>query len=212
MTVDVYFLRHGETAHSQTGGFCGWTDSGLTDAGKLMGKQFAEAYKDLKWEALYCSSLSRAIDTARPLADAVGLELQLRDGLKEVNYGEWEHKTHEIAKVDYAEDFKRWIADPAWNSPPGGETIFQVAQRAGGVVEEILDKHKSGNVLVVAHKASIRSVLCSLLGIELGKYRYRLNIMTGSVSRVSFGQNGPMLQSLGDRSHLSADLRARPGT
>jgi broad specificity phosphatase PhoE len=66
--------------------------------------------------------------------------------------------------------------------------------------------------LIVSHKATIRIILCSLLGIDLGRYRDRLDAPAGSISVVRFGQYGPRLERLGDRSYMSEELQALPGT
>ncbi|MBW4468085.1 MAG: histidine phosphatase family protein [Pegethrix bostrychoides GSE-TBD4-15B] len=212
MSLKIYFLRHGETPYSQLGSYCGITDPDLTPEGQAMAQAFGEAHQALPWEAIYCSPMKRTIATARPLCTAIGLEMQLRDGLKEINYGEWEDKTQAEVKAAYADDYMHWLTEPAWNPPTGGETAVQIASRASLVITEIEQKYPSGNVLVVSHKATIRVVLCSLLGIDLGRYRDRIDMPAASISVVKFDLHGPMLQSLGDRSYMGDALRNRPGT
>jgi broad specificity phosphatase PhoE len=212
MSLKVYLLRHGETVYSRTGGYCGDLDPDLTPEGELMGKGFAENYHSLPWDAVYVSPKKRTIATAKPLCDKLGMEMQLRDGLKEIAYGKWEGETVDFVKQNYSEDYLRWLSEPAWNAPTGGETSVQIANRAMPVITEIQQKYSTGNVLVVSHKATIRIILCSLLGIDLGSYRNRVNILAASVSVVKFGARGPLLESLGDRYHLPDDLRGFEGT
>ena len=212
MGLTLYLLRHGETEFSKTGGYCGSLDPELTDNGRRMAEQFGDAFRKLSWEAAYVSPMKRTIATAKPLCDAVGIEMRLRDGLKEIAYGEWEGRTQEDVKERYADVYLRWMTEPAWNAPPDGETAQQIAARATPVISEILAHHSSGNVLVVSHKATIRILLCDFLGIDLGRYRDRIAAFAGSVSIVRFGQYGPLLEVLGDRSYMSDDLRGLPGT
>ncbi len=212
MSLTLYFLRHGETVYSQTGGYCGELDPELTEEGSLMAKQFAEAYRTLPWTAVYVSPMQRTMATANPLCEAVGIEMQQRDGLKEIRYGKWEGQTSEFVKKNYNEDYIRWLTEPAWNPPTGGETSVEIASRASLVVAEIQEKHPTGNVLLVSHKATIRIILCSLLGIDLGRYRDRIDMPAASISVVKLDIRGPLLQKLGDRSYLSEDLFARIGT
>lgn len=212
MTLHAYFLRHGETAFSAADGFCGSTDADLTPDGELMAQSFADAYSNLQWDAIYSSPMKRTIATAKPLAAKVGLEPQIRDGLRELSYGAWEGKTRDEVKLAYGDDYSKWAAEPGWNSPTGGETAFEISQRSGAVIEEIVTKHHNGNILIVSHKATIRIMLCELMGIELGRYRDRVNVLTASLALLTFDARGPMIQSIGDRSHLSAELRSRPGT
>ncbi|MEB3179186.1 MAG: histidine phosphatase family protein [Nostocaceae cyanobacterium] len=210
--LKLYFLRHGETVYSQTGGYCGSLDAELTPQGVEMAEAFAAAYCKLPWNAVYVSPMKRTITTAKPLCDAVGIDMQLRDGLKEIRYGKWEGQTSEFVEQNYTEDYVQWLTEPAWNPPTGGETAVEIASRASVVVAEIQQKYPTGNVLVVSHKATIRIILCSLLGIDLGRYRDRISALAGAVSIVKFDIHGPLLEVLGDRNYMSEQLRSRPGT
>ncbi|MHC5861474.1 histidine phosphatase family protein, partial [Nostoc sp.] len=81
MTLNLYLLRHGETTFSQSGNFCGETDAQLTTEGMQMASGFADVYQSLLWEAVYVSPMKRTIATAKPFCDAIGMDMQLRDGL-----------------------------------------------------------------------------------------------------------------------------------
>ena len=70
------------------------------------------------------------------------------------------------------------------------------------MIAEIQKKYASGNVLVVSHKATIRIILCDLLGIDLGRYRDRIDMLAGAVSTVKFDLHGPLLQELGNRAYM----------
>ena len=212
MPLDLYLLRHGETAASQTGGYCGELDLPLTPAGEAMAAAFAAHYQSLPWQAVFVSPLQRAMATARPLCQAIGLAMQERSGLREIHYGQWEGQTPDHVKAHFAEDYVRWLTEPAWNPPTGGETSVQIASRAALVLAEIERTYPEGNVLVVSHKATLRIMLCSLLGIDLGRYRDRLEVPVASLSLVRFAAHGPLLVKHGDRSHLPADLANRQGT
>ena len=212
MSLTLYFLRHGQTEYSRNNSFCGSIDSELTPQGLEMAKAFADAYSSIPWTAIFCSPMRRTVLTAKPLCESIGIEPQFRDGLKEINYGLWEGKTPEIISREYHDDYIRWSADPAWNAPTGGEMAVTIASRAIQVIEEIKLNYTSGNVLVVAHKATIRIILCSLLGIDVGRFRFRLGCPVASVSIVEFTSHGPLLKVLADRSHLGERLQNLPGT
>jgi probable phosphoglycerate mutase len=213
MTLTLHFLRHGQTALSRDDVFCGsGLDPELTAEGLEMARSFADAYRNTPWSAVYTSTLRRTISTARPLCEALSLKPEERDGLKEIGYGKWEGQTREVVDRDYHDDYLRWLADPAWYSPTEGEMAVTIAHRAMGVIEEIKQRFDAGNVLVVSHKATIRIILCSLLGIDVGRFRYRLSCPVGSLSVVEFGESGPLLRVLADRMHLTERLRLLPGT
>jgi broad specificity phosphatase PhoE len=212
VTLIIHFLRHGETDISRTGAYSGLLDVELTPEGCQMAEDFAAAYRSLPWAAVYCSPLRRSLDTARPLCAAAGVQMRVREGLTEIHYGEWEGKTPDEVNRLYHDDYVSWLADAGWNRPTGGERGVDVARRSSTVIEEIEADCPSGNVLVVSHKATIRITLCSLLGIDPGRYRDRLFVPVASLSVVEMTERGPLLKSLGDRSHLRESLRLRPGT
>lgn len=213
MPFTIYFLRHGQTEYSRNNAFCGsGLNPALTDAGQEMAQAFADYYNDTKWEAVYASSLQRTQITARPLCQSLGIEPEIRDGLKEIGYGKWEGKSVAEVEQDFHDDYLRWTADPAWHAPTGGENANTIARRSLEVIDEIRHKHESGNVLVVSHKATIRIMLCGLLGIDLGRFRYRMACPVGSVSIIEFSAQGPLLKTLADVRHLTDALRNLPGT
>lgn len=213
MKLTLYLLRHGQTALSREDVFCGsGLDPELTSEGFEMAQAFVNAYRETGWHAVYSSSLRRSITTARPLCHALGLELRVRAELNEIAYGKWERLTKEKVNQDYHDDYVSWLADPAWHAPTGGELAHVIARRGLQVIEEIQQQFTAGNILIVSHKATIRIILCSLLGIDVGRFRYRLVCPVGSVSIVEFTVNGPMLQTLADRSHLTETLRSLRGT
>jgi broad specificity phosphatase PhoE len=206
MTLTIFFLRHGETLSSKIDSFCGTLDIELAPEGAIMAREFAIAYQSLPWTAIFASPMRRTMATAKPLCDLVGMEMQLRDGLKEIAFGEWEGKTQEIVNREFHDEYIRWQAEPGWNAPPGGEKAIDIARRSSEVLEEIEQTYETGNVLVVSHKATIRIMLCSLLGIDVGRYRDRLDMPVASVSVVEFRESGPLLKRLGDRAHLSPEI------
>ena len=212
MSLTIYFLRHGQTASSQANLFCGTIDPPLTTDGAEMAQSFSTAYASIPWEAIYCSPRERAITTASPLAMAVKIELQIRPGLAEIDYGAWEGQDVVTVKREYHDDYLQWLADPGWNPPTNGESAIAIADRALAVIAEIQQQHPTGNVLVVSHKATIRILLCSFLGIDVGRFRYRLSMPVSGLSMVEFGTHGPLLKVLADRSHLTSELRDLPGT
>jgi probable phosphoglycerate mutase len=213
MSLTLYLLRHGQTELSREDSFCGsGLDPELTAEGLEMAQSFAAAYRAKSWRAIYSSNLRRAIASAQPLCDDQAMSLQVRADLNEIGYGKWEGLTKETVEREYHDDYVSWLADPAWHAPVGGELAVMIARRGLQVIEEIKQQFIEGNVLVVSHKATIRIVLCSLLGIDVGRFRYRLVCPVGSVSIVEFTSEGPLLHALADRSHLSETLKSLPGT
>ncbi|MDQ6831557.1 MAG: histidine phosphatase family protein [Gemmatimonadota bacterium] len=213
MTLTLYWLRHGQTADSRENVFCGsGRDPSLTAEGIAMAASFAKAYQDHSWAGVYASPLTRALQTAGAITDLIGIPVEQRDELKEIAYGEWEGATVEEVDRNFHDEYVRWTADPAWNPPSGGETAVTISQRILRLVEEITQRVPNGNVLLVSHKATIRIAIAALLGIDVGRFRYRFGCPVASVSVVEFSARGPLLHRLADRAHLDARLRELPGT
>ena len=213
MPLRLHLLRHGQTAMSRENVFCGrGLDPALTAEGEAMAEAFADAYGDTDWRAVYASPLLRALQTAAPLATRRRLAVERRAGLAELDYGAWDGRSADDVDVTHHDEYVRWSADPAWNPPTRGETATALAHRMTAVVEELRGEHPDGDVLVVSHKASIRVLLCALLGVDVGRFRYRFGCPVGSVSVVQFGTHGPLAAAVADRSHLDARLRGLPGT
>ncbi len=212
MSLIIYFLRHGETTASQTGGYCGTLDPDLTPEGYQMAEDFADAYQSLPWVAVFSSPLRRAVATATPLCEAAGIRLQLKEGLREIAYGQWEGKTPEEVNREFHDSYVRWLADPGWNAPTGGERGVDVARRSSLVLEEIEQTCSAGHVLVVSHKATLRIMLCFLMGIDVGRFRDRINMPVAAISIVEMTVHGPLLLMMGDRAYLREHLRKRVGT
>ncbi len=207
MSLTLYFLRHGQTAYSRDSILSGsGLDIDLTPTGLKMAQAFANVYRAVPWQAIYVSPMRRAIATARPLCTALSVEMELRDGLKEMSFGQWEGLDQELLKQSQPEAYLRWSIEPGWYPPPGGETTRQVARRAMPVIQEIMERFSNGNVLVVSHKSTIRVILCSLMDLDVGLYRHRFDCPVTSVSIVEMREQGPFLRTLADSHHLLESL------
>ena len=210
--MNLYMVRHGQTAASRENRFSGSSDPPLTEIGEAMAQAFAAAYGSMKWAAIYTSPMLRTRQTAAALERATGIQARVEAGLREIDYGEWEGLRQDEVKQRWPEAFEYWAADVASRGTPGGETAFQVAGRAMRVVEEIRTRHSEGNVLLVSHKATLRIITCALLGLDVRLFRERIAQPVGAVTLFAVTERTAQLTLLGDRSHLSDDLRNQEGT
>jgi alpha-ribazole phosphatase len=210
--LELYMIRHGQTEFSRENRFCGSIDPPLNDVGLRMAESFAAAYSDRSWDAIYSSPLQRARQTAAALVNRVGVDPILDEGLREIAYGEWEGMRHEEARERFPEAYAYWSADTASRSTPGGETAFQVAARAALVLERVKRDHPDGRVLLVSHKATIRIMVCALLGMDVRLFRDRIAQAVAAVARFEISKKGALLTRLGDDGHLPDDLRHVEGT
>lgn len=210
--MNLYLVRHGQTASSRENRFTGSSDPPLTAVGEAMAELFARAYAGVKWEAIYTSPKLRARQTAEPLSRLTGVPATVEEGLAEIAYGEWEGLKLDEARERWPEAFAYWAADVASRGTPGGETAFAVAARAMRVVERIRSGREMGNVLLVSHKATLRIVTCALLGLDVRLFRERLAQPVAAVTMFVVTPKSAQLTLFCDRSHLSPELRDAAGT
>jgi broad specificity phosphatase PhoE len=121
--------------------------------------------------AVYSSDLSRAIETAEPIARAHGLEVVTDPAFREIDQGEWEG-------LGLKEIRSRWpdLWGPArhYVQRPGGESPEQVQKRALEGVARVVERHRAAAVTIVSHGGTIRWIAAHALGYDLeGSARIR---------------------------------------
>ena len=112
-----------------------------------------------------------------------------------------------VAKADTAEAARRFPMDVG-----GGVSFCGFTSKDSFGAWSWLVRRPEGNVLVVSHKATIRVILCALLGVDLNHFRIRVAAPVASLTAVDFRETGPLLTLLGDTSHLPEHLRKQKGT
>ncbi len=174
MTTRVYLIRHGETMLTAENRFSGAEGVDLSDEGRHQVELLAHRLETIPMAAVYCSPLSRALETARILARPHKLEPSLHGGLREITHGHWEGLTRKEVETRFPDEYAAWESDPFTFAPEGGESGISVLARALPVLREIVVRHAGERVAVVSHKATIRLMISSLLGFDARGYRDRL--------------------------------------
>jgi len=182
----VFMVRHGATVLSAEDRFAGATDVELSDEGREQTRRLADRLSDEKILAVYASPLGRTVETASILAAPHKLQIQTRDGLREINHGRWEQMTRREVEEKFPEEAAAWEKDPYTFAPAGGESGLAVTARALPALIDIVRKHPGEDVLVVSHKATIRLLLSSLLGFDPRRYRDNLDQRPAALNIVDF--------------------------
>jgi len=185
-TTRLYFVRHGATQLTAEDRFSGAVGVDLSEEGRWQVRRLSERMRDEKMAAVYCSPLSRTVETAQILAAPHGLEPIRRDGLREISHGRWEGLTRREVEERFPGEYASWEADPFTFAPQDGESGLAVLARSLPVVREIVVCHPGQRVLVVSHKATLRLVLSSLVGIDARGYRDRLDQSPACLNVVDF--------------------------
>ena len=186
MTTRIFLVRHGATVLTAEDRFAGATDVELSDEGREQARRLAVRLSRERIAAIYASPLGRTVETATFLAQPHRLEVQTRDGLREISHGRWEQMTRREVEQQFPEEAAAWEKDPYTFAPVGGESGLTVTARALPVLMDIVRAHSSGNVLVVSHKATIRLLLSSILGFDPRRYRDNLDQNPAALNIVDF--------------------------
>ena len=204
-------VRHGATVLSAEDRFAGATDVQLSDEGRQQTRRLAERLSHEKIVAVYASPMSRTVETAQILAAPHQLEIEQRDGLREISHGRWEQMTRREVEEKFPEEAAEWEKDPYTFAPVGGESGLAVTARALPALIEIVRAHPDESVLIVSHKGTIRLLLSSLLGFDPRRYRDNLDQNPAALNIVDFKDpSRARLTLFNDTSHYDKTGSAIP--
>ena len=227
--MEIVLARHAQPDWEPDGSAV--DDPGLTRLGRDQAKLAAEALSDRHFDAFYVSPLRRTIETARPIADALGMEPEVRSWLRELTLPSMEGFTAERVQAFFREANARHL-DYWWDAMPGGESVRHFYERVSGGIEGLLQgDHRLGihkisghriwhppedrqRILIVAHEGTNAVLISHLLGIEPVPFAWvRFSHAWAGISVVHTldvaGGSVFSVESFNRTSHL-APLRSRP--
>jgi probable phosphoglycerate mutase len=182
----IFLVRHGATILTAEDKFAGATDVPLSDEGREQARRLALRLCGENIAAVYASPLGRTVETAGIIVAPHKMEVQTRDGLREISHGRWEQMTRHEVEEKFPDEAAAWNEDPYTFAPLGGESGLAVTARALPALIEIVREHPGQTVLVVSHKATIRLLLSSLLGFDPRRYRDNLDQSPCALNIVDF--------------------------
>ncbi|MFI2029168.1 bifunctional RNase H/acid phosphatase [Streptomyces buecherae] len=198
-------LRHGETALTPQKRFSGSTgsDPELSPVGLRQAEHAAAALAARGTiEAVVTSPLRRCRQTARAVADRLGLDVQVDAGLRETDFGAWEGLTFAEVRERYPADLTTWLDSPKAAPTGGGESFATVAHRVAAARDALIGQHPGRTVLVVTHVTPIKTLVRLALGAP-PESLFRMELSAASLSAVAyFGDGNASLRLLNDTSHL----------
>ena len=164
----IYIIRHGQTEENIAHLLLGRTDVPLNETGRRQaadaGERFAAA--GIRFDAVYTSPLSRAVDTAKIIA---GEETVLTedDRLLEMDFGPFEGISLDSPPPEIVTFFKDFVHNPA---PEGMESLFDLVARLGDFLEELAEGPADKNILVSTHAIAMKAALEYLTPGSHGAY------------------------------------------
>jgi len=158
----VLLLRHAETSAPER--FHGAeSDVGLGPRGFHQAEMVARTLSALRPDALYCSAMRRARETAEVIGRACGLVPGIEPDLHERKMGPLSGMSREDGLDAYSEAKRRWMAGEIGYTHEGGESYAQIRDRVVPVFRRLADSSAGRTVVVVAHGVVIRVLLGTLL-------------------------------------------------
>jgi len=168
---DFVFVRHGETDWNREHRVQGSQGAPLNAAGHDQSKALARLLWEVPLQAVYSSALPRAVETASYVAGPHGVGVVTDPRLNEIDHGDWEG----VAEADLPDPdlYRRWREDPTSCTPPGGEPLSAVRDRAVAAMREIAARHPAevGLVAVVSHQIVLALLKCYILDRPAGEIR-----------------------------------------
>src|SRR4051794_5792364 len=199
----LHLLRHG--THNLGGGVLAgrMPGVGLTERGRA---EIAAAAERLAGEnageniaALYASPLQRTRESAEIVSERLGLPIEFRDDLIELDFGEWTGTTFNAIRADPR--WQPWNQHRSLARMPGGETMRAVQYRAVEALLDIAERHRDAATVIVSHGDVIRSALVFALGMPLDFYG-RIEVVQGSLSTIRIDESGVRVVSINERPRI----------
>ncbi|MEU3350225.1 bifunctional RNase H/acid phosphatase [Streptomyces sp. NPDC037389] len=198
-------LRHGETALTPEKRFSGsgGTDPELSAAGRRQAEAAAAALAARGTiQAIVSSPMRRCRETAGAIADRLGLDVRVEEGLREADFGSWEGLTFAEARERFPEDLDAWLASTKAAPTGGGESFATVARRVSLSRDKLITRYAGRTVLLVTHVTPIKTLVRLALGAP-PESLFRMELSAASLSAVAYyGDGNASLRLLNDTSHL----------
>jgi probable phosphoglycerate mutase len=152
--------RHGEAEYDNPG--VASDDGGsLTLRGREQSQELAESLRDSRVAAIWCSDMSRAVQTAEIAAAQLGVVVRVRRGLREFSVGDFAGQP--LTAALFADVLAAWAAGDLSAGCPGAETGSDVVRRVSEELHQVVDSHRGETVLVISHGGTMSLVLPRLV-------------------------------------------------
>jgi len=207
----LYCVRHGETTFNAEGRIQGRLDTPLSPAGEsqcaLIAAALAKIGRQRPFDFVVSSPLRRAYETARPIAEQLGLPLRTDDRLAELHAGVFQGLLPAEMESQFPEATDRWRSHDPDYVIPGGESRRQLMTRGQAALDELL-RQEGRAAVVVAHGGLLTAAFKGLLGIPAERSPFML--YNGSISTLEFSGQVKLL-TLNEIEHLRGP-NGEPGT
>ncbi len=162
----------------------------LNARGRDEAARAAQALKGKGIGRIVSSPLERARETAQPLAEALGLAVEIDEGFQEIAFGDWSGKS--MAELESMPEWKRFNEYRSGVRIPNGETMLESQSRVVRSLERLYRENPAGAVAIFSHGDPIKLALAYFLGVPLDLFT-RFEIGVGSFSILRLEESGPQI-------------------
>jgi alpha-ribazole phosphatase len=194
-------IRHGETDWNKDDRFRGRSDIPLNERGRAQSEQISRVLANEKIAAVYSSPLPRAMQTAEPLAQKLGLSVQARADLLDIDYGAWEGMPRDEIQAKFHDLYEVWLKAPGRVRFPGGESTRQVRNRVENLLRELSEDHLGETVALVSHRVTCHVILCYALGLSNDAI-WRIRQDVGCINQIEARDEHFVVTLMNDTAHL----------
>jgi len=189
----VVLVRHAAVA--EAGSFLGQRDVALSPVGRRQLRSLGAKLSKYGIQAIYSSDLQRARSTAVAAARKLGLDVEIRKGLREMHFGSWEGLSWRQIVRRFPGLARQWQQRFPYQVVAGAERFEQFSRRVKRVLRDIVSRNIGRCVLVVTHTGVIRAALASALGIP-ARNAFRLAQDSCAVNVVEYFDKGAMVRCI----------------
>jgi probable phosphoglycerate mutase len=190
----LLLIRHGENDYLAKNRMPGRIPGiHLNGRGQEQAAELARTLSILPIKAIYSSPLERAVETAEPLAQTLGLGIQLCPDLTDTDVGEWEGRSWKV--LSHTRLWKVVQQTPSQFQFPGGETFVQAQERVVRSLDAVTSAHADELIAVIFHADPIKLAIAHYLGLLLDNFQ-RLTAHTGSVTILKIDGSSAKLLAL----------------
>jgi len=197
----IILIRHGQTAWNREEVFRGRAGVPLDDVGLQQAEAVAAALQEEPIALVVASPLSRAVQTARAVAQSHKLPVVNDDAFTDIDFGQWQGVPAAQVQQQYPELYAAWLTRPHHVRFPGGEDLNTVAARAFAGLEALAECRVAETIALVAHRVVNKLLICRVLGLDSSHF-WQIKQDTACINRLSFGADGWVLECLNDTCHL----------
>ena len=201
--TEIILIRHGETVANASGTVQGQLDVELNATGIRQAGRLAERLRDIPLDAVYASDLSRAMHTARIVAEPHKLDAIPSPEFREWHLGEWQGRRIADILTLFPGEFEGFVHDSLTMTVTGGELRSAFQRRVSDAIDLLAARHSGGRIAIVSHGAALGMILKHILNAENIPFPRRPKTSNASYSKVIHFEDGTwQLLTWNDTSHL----------